>query len=73
MIEFTDAYGDKVRTFINVGRSAALEGTLAIECISSWNEDDYEPLALTRDMARALATDLLAFADSTPETMENEG
>jgi hypothetical protein len=74
MIEFTDAGGDLVRTFI--GTTGQLAGSLFIECTSSspdaWGDDEPVSPALDRKMARTLAADLLAFADSqeTPETGE---
>lgn len=61
MIEFTDAGGDKVRTF--VGTDAPYDGCLLIECVSGVYEDLAVP-ALLPSMARALAADLIAWADS---------
>ncbi len=70
MIRFKDAGGDTVRTFLH-DPEGALAGTLAVECVYANSEKEPAPLALTPKMARALAADLIAFADS--QETENEG
>lgn len=67
MIEFRDAGGDKGA---HVRRAGVPQS--GIRLYNSWDERDYLPLGLTPSMARDLAEDLLAFADSA-ETEEEEG
>lgn len=63
MIEFKDFDGDVVRTH---------EDDLTPDCYCVTFAERVNFAVLTRDMARALAADLLEFADSI-ESKENDG
>lgn len=59
MVKFTDTSGDAVE-------GGPCGGAYMLECFSIGEEDcgvDYQPVLLDSAMARALAADLIAFAD----------
>jgi hypothetical protein len=60
-MQFIDAGGDVACTYVT--ETVEQGECCVVECTSLSDEDEIVPLMLTREMARAVAADLLAFAD----------
>lgn len=66
-MQFIDAGGDFATTYI----AETTEGNrYSVECVASTDEGEYVSLMLDPAMARALAADLIAFADSAEKEEE---